>query len=352
MSASFSEYTRIIGRGPTLSRPLTRAEARAAMGLVLDGRVEPLQLGGFLLVLRQRGETAEELAGFAEAARDRMALPSTAPAPDVDWPTYADKHRQQPWFVLAALLLAKYGFTVFMHGIAGEAADCAPTRPVLAALGIRPSGTLAAAAEDIERAGFAYAPLEGFAPATEALFHCKPFLGVRSVANTFARDLNPLAATLAMVGIVHAPYRPLHQRALALLGQRKAAVFKGIGGEAQRNPFKAGQVAVLDDGRAEEQTWPAILTGEAFLWREEDLSPDRVAALWRGDIEHPAAEASIAATAAIVLRTFGAAATAEDAHAAGQELWRHHRSGADPAGHALYAAAKSASARARAASIT
>lgn len=323
MTADFAQFTRIIGRGPTLSRALDRAEAEAAMGMVLDGKAAPEQLGGFLLVLRQRGETAAELAGFAAAQRARMALPPAGAArPDIDWPSYADRHRQQPWYVLAALLLAGAGYKVLMHGIAGETEDCAPLRPVLAALGIAECDGLAAAAARLDRQGIAYAGLETFAPETEALFHLKPLLGVRSVANTYARDLNPLAAPLTLVGIVHTPYRPLHQEALALLGQDKAAVFKGVGGEAQRNPAKAVQVATLAGGQAGLEDWSAVDEGASYLWREEERDPARVAALWRGETSHPAAEAAIQATAAIALKALGAAGTQADALALAADLWR------------------------------
>ncbi|MEK9724616.1 MAG: glycosyl transferase, partial [Rhodospirillaceae bacterium] len=87
MADTFSEFTRIIGRGPTLSRPLTRDEARDAMTMVLDGKAVPIGLGGFLLVLRQRGETAEELAGFVDAVKARLDVPAGRRPPDVDWPT-------------------------------------------------------------------------------------------------------------------------------------------------------------------------------------------------------------------------------------------------------------------------
>ena len=325
MATAFSEFTRIVGRGPSLSRALTRSEAAEAMALILDGRVDPLALGGFLLVLRQRGEAAEELVGFVDAVRARIQVPGDGPAPDIDWPSYADRHRQQPWFLLSALLLAKSGFRVFMHGIAGETEECAPVRPVLKALDIIAAGSLSEAQAHLQSCGFAYLGLEDLSPETEALFHLKPVLGVRSVANTFARDLNPLGAALSMVGIVHTPYRPLHIEALRLSGQQNAAVFKGVGGEAQRNPYKAGTVATLKEGVPGEEEWPANLNGEAFLWREEDLSPGRVAAVWRGDIDHPAAEAAIIATAAVALKGLGRAAGQKEAMEQASELWQRHR---------------------------
>jgi len=318
----FSVFTKTIGRGPTLSRPLTREEARDAMGMVLDGSVAPIQLGGFLLVLRQRGETAEELAGFVDAVRERLDIPENTVAPDVDWPSYADHHRQQPWFILSAMLLAAHGVKVLMHGINGSNDGCAPTRPALEALGIMPCRSLSAAASELSHRHFAYIGLEDMSPETEALFHLKPLLDVRSVANTFVRDLNPLGSEFSLVGIVHSAYREVHQKALGLLGQTHAAIFKGIGGEAQRNPYKSVQIATLNDGHHGVEDWPATLSGDAFLWRDEDLGPQRIAALWDGQLAHPSAEASITATAAVILKQTGRAKTRGDAHKLAQSMWR------------------------------
>jgi len=322
----FSYFTKTIGRGPTLSRPLNRNEAHDAMGMVLDGDVEPIQLGGFLLVLRQRGETAEELAGFVDAVRARLDIPDNAVVPDVDWPSYADHHRQQPWFILSAMLLAAHGIKVLMHGISGCADGCAPTQPALETLGITPCSSLAEASAALARENLAYIGLEHMSPQAEALFHYKPLLGVRSVANTFVRDLNPLGSAFTLVGIVHSPYREVHQTALGLLGQTNAAVFKGIGGEAQRNPYKSVQIATLNDGYHGVEDWPASLSGEPFLWREEDLSPQRVAALWSGCLSHPPAESSITATTAVILKQTGHAKTRDEANKLAQSMWRDRHS--------------------------
>lgn len=324
----FAEFTRIIGRGPTLSRPLTRNEAAEAMRLVLNEEVEPVQLGGFLLTLRQRGETAQEMTGFVDAVRAQLkrhsAISSTV-VPDIDWPSYADKHRQQPWFILSALLLAERGIKVLMHGIDGEHVHCAPTRPALQTLGIAPATSLDQAAARLISENFVYIGLEDMTPEVERLFHLIPLLGVRSIANTFVRAINPLGAANVMVGVVHAPYRSLHQETLGLLGQKNAAVFKGLGGEAQRNPYKSVRVATLINGINGFEDWPAVLTGEPFIWHEDKLAPERIAALWRGELSHPAAEASVISTAAIGLRLFDATLSRTDALDSAAAMWRTRR---------------------------
>ena len=320
----FAPFLRTIGRGPRLSRPLDRAEARQAMGLILDGAVDPVQIGALLLLLRFRGETAEEMAGFVEAARDRIAMPAGA-APDLDWPSYADRHRQQPWFVLAALLLAENGVSVLMHGIEGFAEGYAPTRPVLAALGIRPAETLAEACQAIGRGNFAYIGLEAFCPALDRLFRLRPLLGVRTAVNSMSRALNPLSAPCQMQGVFHPPYRTAQQQVAVLLGQPRAMIFKGGGGEILRNPLKPCRVAWVRDGEAGEENWPATLPEESYTWREEPLAPDVVAALWRGEIDLPVPEAAVVGTAAMALHALGRTVTIEEAETQARRLWTKRR---------------------------
>ena len=112
----FAQYVRILGKGKTGSRSLNETEAKQAMGMILRGDVEDVQLGAFLMLLRVKEESHEELAGFVKAARDDISAPAIAV--DIDWASYAGKRRQLPWYLLAALALADSGLRVFMHGAA------------------------------------------------------------------------------------------------------------------------------------------------------------------------------------------------------------------------------------------
>src|SRR5471032_3423249 len=93
----FAQFVRILGKGKRGARNLTREEAREAMGMLLDEQVEDTQLGAFLMLLRHKEESPEELAGFTEAVRARLNAPSLNV--DVDWPTYAGKKRHLPWYL-------------------------------------------------------------------------------------------------------------------------------------------------------------------------------------------------------------------------------------------------------------
>jgi anthranilate phosphoribosyltransferase len=320
----FAQYLRARGKGPKLFRDLDEEEAEAAMAMALRGDVDPIQLGAFLLLLRRKGETGAELAGFVRAAKSVLALPDDAIVPDLDWPSYADRHRQQPWFVLSALLLAANGVKVLMHGIDGGDEGYAPTPAALNKLGIQPCRSLNEAAQNLRASNFAYVRLQDFCPELERLFQLRPLLGVRTAVNTFARDINPLGAPAQIQSVFHPPYRPLHQEIAIRLGQPRAAIFKGIGGEAQRSPMKECTVALVQDGETGEEQWPPRFTErleETYQWRAEDLDPRFPAMLWDGELDNPVAENAVIATTAVALKVLGRAPSIDQAEVLAEQLW-------------------------------
>ena len=318
----FAQFIRTIGRGPTLSRPLTREEAAAAMGMVLRGETEPVQLGALLVLLRYRKETPEELAGFVDASRTAMAIPADANAA-LDWPSYADRHKQLPYFILAAKLLAENGTRVLMHGIAGDGP--ATTPKALAAIGIEPSADPDDAARRLDCENFAYLPLECCCPQLMTLFGQRPVLGVRTAANTFARMLNPFATPYQLQGVFHPAYLSTHRESAALLGQPFFAAFKGGGGEIQRNPEKPCRVFTLSGGETGSEEWPALVDGARHPWRGEPLEPGQIAALWRGEDAAPAPIAAVVGTVAVALRLVGEAGSMQEAETRAQDMWTSRR---------------------------
>jgi anthranilate phosphoribosyltransferase len=324
---AFAEFIRTVGRGPGRSRALEQAEAERAMAMILGGEALPVQVGAFLVLMRYRKETPEELAGFVCAAR---AAAATWPGGPVllDWPSYADNHRQQPYFLLAALLLAENGVTVLMHGLEGSGS--ATTRKALAALSLEPAASPAAAAAMLAERKFAYLPIAALSPAVAGLFGLRPVLGLRSPANTFCRMLNPAAAPASIAGVFHPTYLATHQETGRLLDQPRLAVFKGGGGEAQRNPDKPCRVATLAGGIASEETWPAMLDNTRHDWRAEPLGADRLLALWRGELGEPAPHAAVVATTAVAWRLLDRAGDIAEAERAAHAMWQgrdRHRFG-------------------------
>ncbi|MDF2368885.1 glycosyl transferase family protein [Sneathiella sp.] len=317
----FAQYVRILGKGPKMWRDMTFDEARAAMNMVLSGEVEPLQLGAFLLLLRRKGETGEELAGMVAAARDHFLEENITAEVDFDWPSYADRHRQQPWFILSAILLADQGYKVLMHGIEGYVDGYAPTRPGLAVFGIPEATSLPDAAARLGGSNLVYLGLENFCPSVQALFELRPLLGVRTAVNTFGRDINPFRAPYQLQGVFHPPYKALHLGTVRALDQPNSLIFKGGGGEVQRNPMKPVLADALVDGEMVVQEWPAMTEENVYKWREEDLAPDQLLRLWRGELDLPVPILAVIGTLAFALRQAEPTLAVCETEARAREVW-------------------------------
>ncbi|WP_177490449.1 glycosyl transferase family protein, partial [Pseudomonas sp. HMWF006] len=153
----FAQFVRILGKGKRGARDLTREEAREAMGMVLDDKVEDTQLGAFLMLLRHKEESAEEMAGFTEALRERLQTPALNV--DLDWPTYAGKKRHLPWYLLAAKCLAQNGVRIFMHGGGAHTAGRLYTEQLLGELQIPLCRTWQQVGSALDNGGLAFMPL-------------------------------------------------------------------------------------------------------------------------------------------------------------------------------------------------
>lgn len=241
-----------LGRGPGRSRSLTMEEAADAMRIMLAGRAAPEAIGALLMLLRMKGETADEIAGFAQAAQNvAPALPKV----DLDWPSYAaGRSRGHPWFLLSAKLVAEAGYTVLLHGFNG--AD-ATVRNGLGHAGIGVAETREAASLLLERDRIVYLPLEVWHPALCDLLTLRDVLGLRSCINTVCRMLNPARANASVQGVFHGSYRRLQADAAARLGWHNLSVIKGGGGEFERHPAKD----ILGFGLRNRTTWEMTFQG-------------------------------------------------------------------------------------------
>ncbi|MDR3436123.1 glycosyl transferase family protein [Telmatospirillum sp.] len=315
----FAPYVRILGKGPNLSRSLTLGETRRAVAMILDGEVEPVQLGAFLCLMRVKTETPEEVAGFALAIRDSLVIPPDMPAVDIDWPSYAGKSRQLPLYLLAALLLSQNGLRVAMHGAAGHTAGRLYSAEALSLLGITTAASLEEAALQLQERNFTFLPMDVLHPRLQAILDLKQLLGLRSPLHTVVRNLNPLDAKISLMSVFHPNYRKVHRDAATLMGMTELACFKGEGGEVERRPEKPCLVEGLRGGEVFEEEWaPTRPAGPA---RDLDMDARRLAALWREDLRDAYAEATIAATAAIALRQLGRAASIAEAETLATRLW-------------------------------
>jgi anthranilate phosphoribosyltransferase len=314
----FARFVRILGRGKSFARSLTLAEAEEAMAMILAGDVLPEQLGAFLMLLRLKEESAEEIAGFVKAAR--KFFPPASVAVDIDWPSYAGKRRQLPWFILSALVLARNGWRVFMHGFDGHTAGRLYTGETLQALGAPVAADLNAAARSLAQQNFAYAPLESFSPKMAQMMSLRPILGLRSPVHTLARMLNPFDAACLLQGVFHPGFLLTHRDAALLLGQKNMAAVRGEGGEFERRPAKPCDVLYVAEGAAFDERWPPAMD-EPRQAPDESMEIGRLLSLWRGEASDAYGEAAVIGTMAIALRAMGVAADMDAANAHASHLW-------------------------------
>ncbi|MBI5451259.1 MAG: glycosyl transferase family protein [Gammaproteobacteria bacterium] len=316
----FAEFIEILGRGKNGSRSLSFDEAWRAMTMVMRDEVEAVQLGAFLMLLRVKEESPEELAGFARAAR--QALPGQPPTGvQLDWPSYAGKRRQLPWFVLSAQLLAHNGIPVFMHGSRGRKPDRIYTEQAITALGLPVCMDFAMATTEIARRGFAYVPLQNFAPRLQQIMDLRALLGLRSPINTLLRVLNPSDAPYLLQSTFHPNYREIHQQTALLLRHPHMAVFKGESGEIERDPDRECDVYAVHNEVATIEHWPPMFAKGRHL-KDEKMDITRLAALWRGDIDDEYGTAAVIGTTAIVLRLLQRAAGPQQALQQAGDLWQ------------------------------
>lgn len=319
----FAQYVRILGKGKRGSRSLTYEEALHAFGMILDDEVEDVQLGAFLMLLRVKEESVDELAGFVQATKDRIQLPALQI--DLDWSSYAGKRKHYPWFLLAALTLAKHGYRIFVHGAAGHTINRLYTEDVLPKLGHEICHNSQQVEQALLKHNFAYMPLAAFSPKLGDIIEMRNLMGLRSPVHTLARLINPLNAPVTLQAIFHPAYRASHQQAALRLGYQNTAVIKGEGGEFERNPDARTLVVGIQNSTGYELEWPMLNPARSDA--EEAFDLDHFIAVWQGTAEHAYGYQAITGTLALALYSLQKADSIEDALNLAQQLWqqRHEK---------------------------
>lgn len=321
---TLAPFVNALGRGPGRSRSLDRKEARAAMTAILDGSAAPEAVGALLMLMRYRGENADEIAGFVEAMRARLAGWSDLPI-TLDWPSYASgRSRGLPLFLLAARLVAASGQRVMIHGWNSHQNHTADLRAHLDEVGIAAATTPDDAATALENDNIVYVPLESIDESLLRVLRLRDVLGLRSPVNTALRALNPSGAPHCVQGVFHPPYRSLQQDAAEALGERNLMVIKGGGGEFERHPAKRILVYGLEDGDVHEQ-YVDPLIDETRRLADSDPKPGDLGRLWTGERRDEFAEATVTGTAALALTLCRAAPTLDAAQDLATQLWQDRR---------------------------
>ncbi len=235
-------------------RSLSGAQARAAMGEIMRGEATPAQIGGFLVALRTKGETPEEIAGCAEAMREHV-LPVHPRRDDVVdvVGTGGDGARTFNISTAAAIVAAAAGGAVAKHGNRAVS-SVSGSADVLEALGFRLEQPPERIAQSIDELGFGFM----FAPAHHpAMRHAAPVrreLGTRTIFNLLGPLTNPAGARAGIFGVFAASLVRPFAEALARLGSRRAFVVHGYGGIDELSPAGPNLVCEVVEGKVRERT--------------------------------------------------------------------------------------------------
>ncbi|WP_313073842.1 DNA-binding protein YbiB [Melaminivora sp.] len=228
-----SHYLKDIGRGARGAQALDRAQAADLFGQLLDGQATDLEVGAFCLAMRIKGETAEEMCGFLDAVQARMALlpPSPGVLPLVVLPSYNGARRLPVLTPLLALLLAREGLPVLLHGMRTE--ERRVTAPeVLQALGV----PALASATAVAPGAVAHLASAALLPGLARLLTVREVIGLRTPAHSVAKLLAPCAGpTLVVTSHTHADYLDL-TCAVAQTRAMHLFVSRGLEGEVAADP--------------------------------------------------------------------------------------------------------------------
>jgi anthranilate phosphoribosyltransferase len=239
-----SQYIKVIGRGKDGARSLTREQAADLFGQVLDGTVTDLDVGVFCLAMRIIGETDEEMAGFLDATHQRLARLPDNGLTTVVLPSYNGARKLPVLTPLLALLLARQGVPVLVHGTATEDRR-ATSEAVLAALGIAAAHSVG----PLGAGGLAVVPTEVLLPGLKRLLDVRRAVGLRNPAHSLVKLMNPCQGRTLVVGsYTHPEYAVSMAETFALTGAH-ALLLRGTEGEPVADARRTPQMEAFRDGQ-------------------------------------------------------------------------------------------------------
>jgi anthranilate phosphoribosyltransferase len=310
-----ARFIKEIGRGVKGARSMTREDAAALYGAMLEGRVSDLELGAILMAMRIKGESAEELAGFMDAAEAAFA---PLPSPPGEFapvliPSYNGARKLANLTPLLALLLAREGVPTLVHGVRNDPGRVT-TAEILAELGLAEAATSAAVHDAFAARRPAFMPIETLAPSLAHMLSLRRILGVRSSTHTIVKILQPFeGAALRLVSYTHPEYLQAlgeYFTSAAPHARGDAFLMRGTEGETVANPHRAQQIDWFHGGQRTllvERDMPADTLAEVPGARDAAATAAWIARALRGEVPVPP---SISAQVAACVRTARALRTA------------------------------------------
>ena len=211
----------------TRGERLTEHEAGEAMGIIMDGQATPAQIGALLAALAVRGETEDEIVGFARTMRAR-AVPLSARGAVDTCGTGGDGAGTFNISTIASLVVAACGVPVAKHGNRSASGSCG-SADVLEALDVRIDAPVEVVQRCLDEAGWAFLFAPGFHASTRHAVGPRRELGIRTAFNLLGPLTNPALPTAQVVGVPRPELTEFLARCLLRLGVGRAWVVHGSG---------------------------------------------------------------------------------------------------------------------------
>jgi anthranilate phosphoribosyltransferase len=260
-----------IGRGKYGARNMARSDAHALYNAMQLGQVGDLELGAILLAMRIKGESVEEIAGFLQAAQEQIAplpLPAANYAPIII-PSYNGARKVANLTPLLALLLAREGAPVLMHGVTHDPGRVTSAE-ILQQLGCRLADNAEQANQDLASSRLAFMPIQILAPKMAGLLNLRARLGLRNSTHTLVKLIQPFdGMALRLSSYTHPEYLEMLTQYFghaAPVDDGDVFLMRGTEGETVANAkranqidwFHQGQRTVLVEKQAPVDDWPAM----------------------------------------------------------------------------------------------
>jgi anthranilate phosphoribosyltransferase len=280
---NLSAIIKEVARGAHGARDLAEEDACSLYAAMLDGKVPDMELGALLIAFRIKGESLAETLGFQRAMAERTrGLRAAGGRRVVLLPSYNGARKQPNLTPLLALMLARRGVPVLIHGVLQDFGRVT-TASILQALGVAPCATVADAQSALDAGRPAFLTPEQLVPGLERLLATRSRLGLRSSSHTLAKLLDPFdGAGMRVVSVTHPDYMK-RMREFLLATRACALLMRGTEGEPVASTrrrqaieyFRNGESSTLveqgESGPAEPG--PAALDAAATAaWIDEALA--------------------------------------------------------------------------------
>jgi anthranilate phosphoribosyltransferase len=253
----FKAVIKEIGRGSRGARSLSYELAYESFNALLQGGIDPVQLGAWWIAMRIKGESDEELLAFERAMQDAIAFRINCDRPTIVLPCYNGARQLPNLTPLFAWALSKQNVRVLLHGVRSD-----PTRVTTFELFNELQFPVVCDAEEANRAlrerGFAFTAIDSIHPTLARLLASRWRIGVRSSPHTVAKLLQPIeGASLRVVALTHGDY--VERMSAHLLRERaNAVVFRGCEGEPVLHPKRKVTLHIFRNGESFMREWDGV----------------------------------------------------------------------------------------------